>query len=420
MYAELPMAKIERHPSAHEAPLAEQEGARPRGLGGDPSGSGVGEAQDDDSAPRVPRLADRYEILSLLGAGSMGNVYKAHDTELDEIVALKILRPELASAPNIIELFRCEVKLARRVTHPNVARMFDIGQSAKTKFLTMEYVDGPSLVGLFERGRGLGAMRLVEIARAVATGLVAAHASGVVHRDLKPENVLIASDGRVVVTDFGIASAVGQMSNAGGDDALGSHPRTPIGSPAYMSPEQVQGLEVDPRSDLYSLGVLMFEGLTGALPFRGGSFHSLAAARLTQPIPDLAKLRPGLPVGLAAIVVRCLARSPGDRYASASDLVCALDGVVKASAQRIASLRPTEPLPAAKSLAVLPFLNPGEKESDALVESLWNDVVDALSTTQGLRVRPGSTVARFTGRKRDPVLAGRETSVDAEIGRAHV
>ncbi len=232
---------------------------------------------------------------------------------------------------------------------------------------------------------------------------------------MKPANVLIASDGRVVVTDFGIASAVGQMSEARGQASVGTAPQAPIGSPAYMSPEQVQGLEVDPRSDLYSLGVLIFEGLTGTLPFRGSSFLSLAAARLTQPIPDLTKLRPGLPVGLAAIVERCLARDPADRFDSASDVVIALDEMTAPSLRRTSTLRPPEPLPAAKSLAVLPFLNPGSKETDGIVESLWNDVIDALSTTQGLRVRPSSAVARFTGRRRNPVQAGREVSVDAVV-----
>lgn len=316
------MAKIDRH----------SEGGPERKIEVPPSW--VRETQAE-SGVRSPRLADRYELGMLVGSGSMGSVYRAHDLELDEVIAVKILRPELASSPGVIELFKREVKLARRVAHPNVARMFDIGRSSDTRFLTMEYVEGPSLVDVIERGRGLAVARVVEISIAIASALDAAHEAQVVHRDLKPENVLLAPGGRVVVTDFGIARAFESMHDAG------SEAHGPLGSPAYMSPEQVQGNPADPRSDLYSLGVVMFEALTGSLPFSARSGFALAAERATHPVPEVRKLRPAVPAALASLVERCLERGPARRHASAADLLEDLRRVAAEMGEP--SLRPSNP-----------------------------------------------------------------------------
>ena len=205
-------------------------------------------ASEPESAASVsldltaPLLGDRYELLGLIGVGGMGSIYRARDRELDEVVALKMLRTDLVSSPAILERFRREVKLARRVTHRNVARVFDIGEHDGDKFLTMELVDGESLGALVAREGALPFARVVEIVSGICAGLTCAHAAGVVHRDLKPDNVLLASDGRVVLTDFGIARA---FTDGGAGSTMGLL----VGTPAYMAPEQVEGQrEIDARA----------------------------------------------------------------------------------------------------------------------------------------------------------------------------
>jgi serine/threonine-protein kinase len=215
-------------------------------------------------------LAGRYELLGLVGTGGMGSVYRARDRELDEIVALKMLRRELVDAPGMLARFRQEVKLARKVTHRNVARTFDIGEHAGDKFLTMELVEGESLANLLHREKKLELARVIELVEAICSALSAAHAAEVVHRDLKPDNVLLAKDGRVVVTDFGIARAV--TSDA--QPTIGA----PIGTPAYMAPEQLEGSHpIDARADLYALGAMTYELLTGQQPWTGDSAYAVAA-----------------------------------------------------------------------------------------------------------------------------------------------
>ena len=205
-------------------------------------------ASHRDSPGGPPTLAGRYVILGMLGAGGMGNVHTARDLEL---VALKVLRPELVGAPGVLDRFRREVKLARRVTHPSVARVFDIGDHQDEKFLTMELIDGESLGAVLARERRLDVDRVVVVASAICAGLSAAHAAGVIHRDLKPDNVLL-DRGRVVVTDFGIARAV-----APGADRTGTGL---VGTPAYMAPEQVEeGVEIDARAALVVAAFLAHE-----------------------------------------------------------------------------------------------------------------------------------------------------------------
>ena len=223
-------------------------------------------------------LAGRYELLGLLGVGGMGAVYRAHDRELDEEVALKMLRPAFLASAGALARFRREVKIARRVTHRNVARTFDIGQDGTSRFLTMELIDGPSLGRRLEDGGALGVEEALRVAREICDGLEAAHAVGVVHRDLKPDNVLLADD-RVVVTDFGIARI-----DRGDGGATGA---AIVGTPAYMAPEQVLGQPADARADLYALGLVLFEMLVGRRAFDGDTPLGVAAARLVEPPPDL-------------------------------------------------------------------------------------------------------------------------------------
>lgn len=266
----------------------------------------------DATAPLGPLglgavVAGRYRVDALLGAGGMGTVYKAYDAELDEIVALKVLRVDTGLAPDALQRFRREVKLARRVLHPNVARTFDIGSSGELRFLTMELIAG---VSLHERARQpLPLPETLRVVGEVARGLAAAHSVGVVHRDLKPENVMLSGE-RIVITDFGIARLAvavdGPLVTSG----------AVVGTPAYMAPEQLENAAVDGRADVYALGVVLYELVSGRLPFGGESPIAVAVARLASPAPELAA--PSAPPRLTELVRAMLARRRDERPDAAS------------------------------------------------------------------------------------------------------
>jgi eukaryotic-like serine/threonine-protein kinase len=397
-----------------------------------PSAMSEGDTPDDEtlamswpagSSPRTApraRIANRYELLALLGAGGMGSVYRVRDIELEETVALKVLRRDQVGDPYVFERFRREVKLARRVTHPNVARIFDMGAHGEEKFLTMEFVDGEPLSTLLTRQGRLELRRAVEIGLAVCRGLEAAHAAGVVHRDLKPANVMLERGGRVVITDFGIARSVadGDALRTGG---------IVMGTPAYMAPEQVEGVrDVDARADIYSLGVTLFAMLTGEEPWRGDSALAIAVARLSGAPPDPRVRCADLPDSIAELIVRCMARHPRDRLASVSDVARALSPCTTAGAAALVRIPEPGPrglppvptrsaAPGEKTIAVLPFRNAGAPEDEYLAEGLTEDLIDTLSMTPGLRVRPLSAVLPFAGRVSDPRELGRQLDVQVVI-----
>jgi len=364
-----------------------------------------------ESSPALILVAERYEILNLLGEGGMGSVYRARDTLLDEIVAFKVLRRELAANPDLIDRFKREVKLARRVTHPNVARMFDIGEHEGATFLTMEFIDGEPLTSLMEREK-LPLEAVTMIAADVCAGLAAAHRAGVVHRDLKPDNVMVGRDRRVVITDFGIARGpVASDATVAG---------LVLGTPAYMAPEQVEARsDIDARADIYALGVMLYELLTGQLPFSGTSAFTLAAARLTQPPPDPKLLREGLPPTLSRVVLTCMARDRGQRYSTADEVAEALARATPTLTQGAAPIPIPKHTPVApsedKTVAVLPFRNLGPADDDYVAEGVTEDLIDTLSMTSGLRVRPRSAVIAFKGMDRDPRDIGRELDVQVVV-----
>lgn len=255
-------------------------------------------------------LAARYLLRRVLGSGGMGRVYEADDLELGEQVALKLLDPALAMDTAALERFRQEVRLARKVTHPNVARVYDIGEDHGRRFLTMERIDGESLGCLLRRVGPLAPSYVARLAADVCDGLAASHAAGVLHGDLKPQNVMRARDERIVIMDFGVARALSASREGAG--ALG-------GTVAYMAPEQVRGAAVDERADLYALGVMMYRLLTGALPFSGPTLLATATARLFHDPPDVRHLRADVPAALAELVQHLLARDPSARPAAARE-----------------------------------------------------------------------------------------------------
>jgi tetratricopeptide (TPR) repeat protein/TolB-like protein len=270
------------------------------------------------------QLAGRYRIGKLLGVGGMGLVYEAHDDELDLRVAVKIIRPELAADAVLIDRFRRELVLGRQVSHPNVVRIHDIGQDGDLYFLTMDYVDGMSLdAWLQEHGR-LDETTAVAFVRQIAEALVVAHRAGVIHRDLKPSNILVDSTGQLHISDFGMARS---LSSSGGTKA-----GVVMGTPDYLSPEQAKGESVDGRSDLYSLGIILFEMLSGELPFPGGSVVETVAQRISGRPRELTDLGVVVSPGLRKVVRRCLEPKAARRPASAEALLAELDGSARSPA----------------------------------------------------------------------------------------
>jgi len=257
-------------------------------------------------------FAGRYQVIEDLGQGGMGRVYKVYDTEVREKLALKLLKPEIAADDRTIERFRNELRLARTISHRNICRMHDLGREESTYFITMEYVPGEDLKSLIHRIGALPVGKAVSIARQVCEGLEEAHRVGVVHRDMKPQNIMIDREGNARIMDFGIARSV-RGKGITGADVL-------IGTPEYMSPEQVDGKEAGPRSDLYSLGIVLFEMLTGRLPFEGETPLSVAVKQKSEAPPDPRALNRQIPEDLARIVLQCLDKAPERRPASAAAL----------------------------------------------------------------------------------------------------
>lgn len=261
-------------------------------------------------------VAGRYRIVALVGAGGMGIVYKAHDEELGVDVALKVLRSDRRTDPQFVERFRRELILARQVSHRNVVRIHDIGESDGLRFLTMGYVEGQSLFEVLEHGP-MPAERAVGIVRQLAEALQHAHDAGVIHRDLKPGNILIAEDGTAYITDFGVARSAGR-------DGL-TRDGAVVGTPDYLSPEQVAGNPVDHRTDIYALGIVFYEMLSGGLPFAGDTHEERLAQRLTGRIHDINRTGLSVPRYVRRVIARCLERHPSRRYQHARELAEDLD-----------------------------------------------------------------------------------------------
>ncbi len=274
-------------------------------------------------------LGDRYEILELLGEGGMGAVYKARDREVDRLVALKIIRPDLAGSPEILRRFKQELILARKITHKNVIRIFDLGVADGLRFISMEYIDGPDLATVLEKRGKFSPLEAAGIIEQVCEGLAVAHAEQVIHRDLKPRNLMMDATGKVSIMDFGIAGTSFQPVSAG--EGAGAVPSGGpshltqvgglLGTPTYMSPEQARGGKIDARSDLFALGIIFYELLTGAVPYEADTAVETMRKRIEEaPVPPV-ELDPTIPKQANAIILRCLRADPQERYQSAAEVL---------------------------------------------------------------------------------------------------
>jgi serine/threonine-protein kinase len=382
-----------------------------------------------------------YRVVAELGVGGMGEVYRATDTKLGRDVALKVLPADMATSPERLERFRREAKALAALDHPGVVGAYSVEEADGVHFLTMQLVEGQPLDKLIPEG-GMPADRTLEIATALAEALAAAHDRGIVHRDLKPANVMVTKDGRVKVLDFGLA----RMGPAGepADSALPTEAHTRegvvMGTMPYMSPEQVSGRPLDRRTDVFSLGVLLYEMASGRRPFQGASSAELASAILRDPPPALATLRAGLPEGLVQVVARCLEKDPAARLPGMREVHAALSSVSAGAnegpsarargarrralgvaaavavllgltyvATRSGLVRPsgrapeTSAGPGIRSIAVLPLDNySGDSGQDYFAEGMTDELTTQLATISRLRVISRGSAMQFKGAKRPP------------------
>jgi serine/threonine-protein kinase len=404
-------------------------------------------------------FAGRYQIIEELGKGGMGKVYKAHDTEIKEKVALKLLKPEIAADEKTIERFRNEIRLARKIVHKNVGRMYDLGKEQDTYYISMEYVSGEDLKSFIRRSGQLAVGTTIKIANQVCEGLSEAHRLGVIHRDLKPQNVMIDKDGNARIMDFGIARSLKAKGITG--------PGVMIGTPEYMSPEQVEGKEVDQRSDIYSLGVILYEMVTGRVPFEGDTPFTIGVKHKSEAPRNPKELNSQTPDDLCSVILKCLDKEKDKRYQSVGELRAELTGIeqgiptteretskkkpitskeitvtfglkkllipalvvvfiavavvviLKLLPQKeIVSLPPSEP-----SIAVLPFddLSP-QKDQEYLCDGFTESLINALTKIKGLRVPARTSSFSFRGKKRDMQIIGEklgvETVLDGSVQKA--
>jgi serine/threonine protein kinase len=278
-------------------------------------------ASDPDRAALVRELGGQYQVVRLLGRGGMGAVYLARDLALHRVVAIKVLRQEFRSRPEDCERFRREARMTARLSHANIVPVHAFGESRGLLYFVMKYVDGESLAERLRREGRLPSAEVRRILGSLALALDYAHRQGVVHRDIKPENILLDEQGAPLLTDFGVAT-LRSLDPSPADAGRA------FGTPHYMSPEQLAGeLGVDGRSDLYALGVLGYLMASGRVPFDGRSFGEITARHMTEAVPPLATVVPGVHAQLAAAVQRCLEKEPSQRWASGRELHDALAGI---------------------------------------------------------------------------------------------
>jgi serine/threonine-protein kinase len=397
-------------------------------------------------------FAGRYQIIEELGKGGMGRVYKVFDTRIKEKIALKLIKPEIASDKETIERFNNELRLTRKIRHKNICQMYDLGEAEGIHFITMEYVPGEELKNMIRMSKSMSVGAAVNIARQVCEGLAEAHRLGVVHRDLKPGNIMIDREGDVRIMDFGVARTLKEKGVTGAGVI--------IGTPEYMSPEQVEGKEIDQQADLYALGIILYEMVTGRRPFEGDTALSIAVKQKTEIPKNPREVNAQVPEDLNRLILRCLEKDKRKRYRTADELLTELVQVekgipttekaipqskalssreitVKFNLKRLTTpavvvvviglaalaywlFLPKKQGPAAaaskRSIAVLPFadLSPA-KEHDYLCDGIAETLINALSSIKDLHV-PGRTSAfSFKGKDLDTREIGQKLNVDTVL-----
>jgi len=363
------------------------------------------------------KFGERYTIIEEVGRGGMGTAYKAEDKELGTVVVLKMIRPELATRPDIVEQFRKETLIGRTVTHENVVRIHDLGEVNKVKYISMDYIRGENLSELIHTSGKLTLETCLSITRQIGQALMAAHKKGFIHQDLKPSNVMIDNSGKVFVTDFGLARSVWGVEER--------PQKRLIGTPRYFSPEQARGEALDPRSDIYSLGIIMYEMVTGAPPFETETVEGYIHKHVSQkPIPP-SRINRALPSSCEKIILKCLEKRREDRYRSVEELLSDLEAqrkrgpalapdakgrkwlyafaaaaLIVVSALAYLLLRPSHPLPSqppVNSVAILYAVNnSGDKDLDKWLRWAITDLLTThLNQSRILRVFPGDRLMQI-------------------------
>jgi eukaryotic-like serine/threonine-protein kinase len=376
------------------------------------------------------RTIGSYEVLSLIDAGGMGEVYLARDAKLERHVALKLLAPHLGSDDLRLHRFRDEARAASSLNHPNILVVHDFGEFEGRPYMVTEFVEGQTLRQRLQRG-GLGVREALDIAVQLAGALAVAHARGIVHRDIKPENVMVRPDGYVKVLDFGLAKLMpSTIASREGDTVLRTEPGIVLGTPLYMSPEQVRGLDLDARSDVWSAGVTLHEMIAGRAPFAGATASDVMAAVLRHTPAPLRSINPGVPGALERIVAKTLEKERLDRHSSGRELLDDLRPLLRdldpAALETNARTAATPPAPrrakrtprrrAIKSVVVLPLTNvSGNPQDDYFSDGMTEALIANLAQLSALRVVSSTSAMRYknTG-KLLPEIA-RELSVDAVL-----
>jgi len=368
-----------------------------------------------------------YRIIAILGSGGMGEVYRAHDTRLGRDVALKILPDAMAQDPDGLARFEREARSVAALNHPHIVTIYTNEEAAGVRFLTMELIEGRTLDQLIPAG-GLSLTQFFEIAAALADALHAAHQKHITHRDLKPSNIMVTDDGRVKVLDFGLASA----NKAPGADLTVAVTRpaltkvgTILGTMPYMSPEQIEAKPIDHRSDLFSLGVVLYEMATGQRPFSGDSSPALMSSILRDHPEGMNERRPGIPEGAGRLIARCLEKSPRDRVQSAHDVLEEIRAVRRAWESGVSTPPPKIGASARRSpsIAVLPFRDmSAAKDQDWFCDGIAEEILNALAQLSGLKVAARASAFSFRDSKEDLAAIGKKlhvtTVLDGSVRRA--
>jgi len=366
-----------------------------------------------------------YRIIAILGSGGMGEVYRAHDARLGRDVALKILPDAMAQDPGGLARFEREARAVAALNHPHIVTIYTNEEAAGVRFLTMELIEGRTLDQIIPDG-GLPLTQFFEIAAALADALHAAHQKHITHRDLKPSNVMVTDDGRVKVLDFGLASAGGPAGLEPGADitrpAL-TQVGTILGTMPYMSPEQIEGKPIDQRSDLFSLGVVLYEMATGRRPFSGDSSPALMSSILRDHPEAISDLRPDAPEGTARLVARCLEKSACDRVQSAHEVLVEVRALRRVWESGTSTPWPKPARGPSPSIAVLPFSDmSAAQDQDWFCDGIAEEILNALAQLSGLKVAARASAFSFRDSKEDLAAIGEKlhvtTVLDGSVRRA--